>query len=241
MDEIGKREARGLGAWLPLGLLALASLAAFLALRLSGLDLATLDRYRDWAVAAVAARPLIAGLALVAVYALVTALSLPLATLLTLAAGFLFGPLVATAWVVLGATLGASSVFLAARGPLNAWLSARAAPWLRRLEAGFRRDALSYLLVLRLLPIFPFWLVNLVPAVLGVSLRTFVLGTSVGIVPGTLVYAGLGSGLGRLLEEEESASFALLLEPWALLPLIGLSLLALAPVVYKHWRGPRSR
>jgi len=97
-------------------------------------------------------------------------------------------------------------------------------------------DAFNYLLVLRLVPIFPFWLVNLVPALVGVRLPTYVLATFLGIVPGTFVYASLGNGLGSLVEEPD---LAIIFRPSLLVPIVGLALLALVPVGYKHWRSKK--
>ena len=149
------------------------------------------------------------------------------------------GVLVTTALSALttsAGTLGATVVFLAARAGL-AGLAMRAAPWVQRLEAGFRRNGLNYLLVLRLIPVFPFWLVNLVPAFLGVRLGTFAFGTFVGIIPGAFVYASLGSGLGALIESGERPDLGIIFQPRVLVPLIGLALLALLPVVYKRLSG----
>ena len=106
-------------------------------------------------------------------------------------------------------------------------------PLVGRLEAGFRADAFNYLLVLRLVPIFPFWLVNLVPALVGVRLTTFALATFLGIIPGSFVYASIGNGLGSFVEEPDAG---ILFGPSILLPVVGLAALALVPVVYKHWR-----
>ena len=119
----------------------------------------------------------LAGLGLVVVYALATACSIPGGLILTVGAGFMFGSLLATFWVVLGATLGATGIFLAARSALGGFLRQRAGPFLQKMEAGFQANELNYLLVLRLIPLFPFWLVNIVPAFLGVSLRNYVIGT----------------------------------------------------------------
>jgi uncharacterized membrane protein YdjX (TVP38/TMEM64 family) len=116
-------------------------------------------------------------------------------------------------------------------------LAQRAGPLVGKLEAGFRADAFNYLLVLRLVPIFPFWLVNLVPALLGVKLHTYVFATFLGIIPGSFVYAGIGNGLGSAVEEPDSR---LLLRPSIFLPIVGLAMLALVPVAYKHWRGKRT-
>lgn len=225
---------------LPFALLIALSVGAFLYCRSEGWDLDTVAENRAWLMAQVHAEPLLSGLALFAIYFLCTALSLPFGSLLSVVAGFLFGTLVATIWVVLGATLGSIAVFLAARGALHDTLAARAGPWLKRMERGFKQDALSYLLVLRLLPIFPFWLVNLVPALLGVRLRIFVLATALGIIPGTVVFSSLGGGLGAVMDQGERPDLSLLLDPVILLPLLGLSVLALLPVGYRRWKGRRA-
>jgi uncharacterized membrane protein YdjX (TVP38/TMEM64 family) len=226
--------------WLPLALLLLASLGAWLWLRGEGIGFDSIAQHRAWLMAEVEELGVLAGAAVFLIYVVVTALSLPLGSLLTVLAGYLLGTAEATLWVVAGATLGSIAVFLAARSALRQTLSQRAGPWLKRMERGFRENALSYLLVLRLLPIFPFWLVNLVPALLGVPLGTYVLGTALGIIPGTVVFASLGSGLGTILDRGETPDFSILLEPALLLPLLGLCVLALLPVAYKRWRGRRT-
>jgi uncharacterized membrane protein YdjX (TVP38/TMEM64 family) len=111
----------------------------------------------------------------------------------------------------------------------------------RRLEAGFREDALSYLLVLRLVPIFPFWLVNLAAGAVGLRLPVYVLATFVGMIPTSLVYASLGNGLGDLLAQGHHPDLAILYRPSVLLPIIGLAVLVLLPVLYKRWRNGRSK
>jgi uncharacterized membrane protein YdjX (TVP38/TMEM64 family) len=136
---------------------------------------------------------------------------------------------------VIGATLVATAIFLAARAGLGG-LARRAGGFVGKLEAGFRADAFNYLLVLRLVPAFPFWLVNLVPALAGVRLPTYVLATF-GIIPGTFVYASLGNGLGNLVEEPD---LAILLKPSVLVPIAGLAVLALIPVGYKRWRAKKA-
>ncbi|MCX8102672.1 MAG: TVP38/TMEM64 family protein [Geminicoccaceae bacterium] len=199
------------------------------------LSLETLRRHRLVLLELVATRPFWSAVAFVLLYVATTALSIPGAVVLTLAGGFLFGTALATLLVVLGATAGAVLLFLVARTALGEPLRARAGPWLARMAEGFRKDAFSYLLVLRLVPLFPFWLVNLVPALLGVPLRTFALATAIGIVPGSLVYASVGAGLGALLERGEEPDLGLLLEPRILLPLLGLAALALLPVLWKRF------
>jgi uncharacterized membrane protein YdjX (TVP38/TMEM64 family) len=237
-DRAGPGLARRL---LPLALLVVALIGAF-ALRLDRyLSFDQLAAHREWLLAEVAQLGILAPVCYVLIYAAATGLSIPGAVLLTLVAGFLFGTLAGTAIVVIGATLGAIIVFLVARTAIGNALRARAGPFIRKLEDGFRANALSYLLVLRLIPLFPFWLVNLVPAFLGVRLRTFVLGTFIGIIPGSFVYASLGSGLGALIARGERPDLGIIFQPGVLGPLAGLALLALLPVVYKRFNGERLR
>ena len=194
----------------------------------------TLEAHREALLALVAAHGPTAVLAFTALYAVMVAFSIPGALVMTVAGGFLFGTLGGAACSVAGATLGAIAVFLAARTALGGLLRDRAGPALARMRTGFQENALSYLLVLRLVPLFPFWLVNLVPALLGVSLKIFVVGTLFGIIPGSLVYASVGNGLGAIFEAGETAAIKdAIFEPAVLLPLAGLIALSLLPVIYK--------
>ena len=181
--------------------------------------------------------PLLAPLLFMAIYAAVIALSIPGGAVLTVAGGFLFGVGLATLYVVVAATVGASLVFLAARTALGDSLRAKAGPWMRRMEDGFRENALNYLLFLRLIPIFPFWLVNLVPAFLGVPFPTYVIATFLGIIPGTLVYASVGNGLGAVFDAGQSPDLGIIFEPAIILPIIGLAVLAVLPVAYRKIKG----
>jgi uncharacterized membrane protein YdjX (TVP38/TMEM64 family) len=221
--------------FVPLGILILAGVlfVAFGGHRY--LNFAALAEHREWLCGVVAQAGATAALAFILAYAGLVALSVPGAALFTLAGGFLFGPWLGTAYAVVGATSGATVVFLAARAGL-AGLAARAGPWVRRFENGFRRNALNYLLVLRLIPIFPFWLVNLVAGAVGLRLWVYVFGTFVGIIPVTFIYASLGNGLGTLAEEGRPPDLAILFRPSVFLPILGLAALALVPVIYKRWR-----
>jgi len=221
---------------LPVAVLA-AGIVAFFAFGLNKyVTFEALRQHRGELMAFVAGMPVKAVLIFVAVYALATAFSIPGGAILTLTGGFLFGIWLGTAAVVVGATLGAVALFLAARTALADVLRARAGPVLGKMQAGFRENALSYMLVLRLVPAFPFFLVNLVPALLGVPLRTFVLGTFIGIIPGTFVFASIGAGLGSIFDSMQEFSLKGALTPQVLTALIGLSLLSLLPVVYKRFR-----
>lgn len=201
------------------------------------LTFAALAENRDWLCGLVQHWGFLAALVYIAIYGLLVALSVPGAAILTIAGGFLFGTWIGAMCAVIGATLGATALFLAARAGLGG-LAQRAGRFVGKLEAGFRANAFNYLLVLRLMPIFPFWLVNLVPALVGVSLPTFAIATLLGIIPGSVVYASLGNGLGSVVEEPDPA---IIFEPRILLPIIGLALLALVPVGYKRWRDKRAR
>jgi uncharacterized membrane protein YdjX (TVP38/TMEM64 family) len=185
----------------------------------------------------VAGQAILAVVLYLLIYAASTATSLPGGAILTVAGGFLFGPWLGTAYVVVAATVGATVVFLIARSTIGNILRAKAEPALRKMERGFQENALSYLLVLRLIPLFPFWLVNLAPALLGVPLRTYVIGTFLGIVPGTLVFALAGAGLGSVFDTDEGFSLASVLTPEVIIALTGLSVLSLTPVVYKKLRA----
>jgi uncharacterized membrane protein YdjX (TVP38/TMEM64 family) len=166
-------------------------------------------------------------------YVIVAATSLPIAVFLTILGGFLFGPFISLVVVDLCATLGASLLFLTIKTTLGELFQEKATPWIKKLETGFQKNAFSYLLSLRLVPIFPFWAVTLASAFLSVPLRTFVLATLIGIIPGTLVYSLLGNGLGALFDQGRVPDLHIIFTPEIFLPIFGLSLLSLLPIIYK--------
>jgi uncharacterized membrane protein YdjX (TVP38/TMEM64 family) len=197
-----------------------------------------LAEHREWLLAEVARLGFTAYVLFVALYVLLVAVSIPGAAFLTIVGGFVFGTVIGAIGTVLGATIGATAIFLLARTAIGEGLRARAGPFVQRLEAGFRKNALSYLLFLRLVPGFPFFVVNLVPAFLGVSLRVFVLGTVLGIIPGTIIFSAVGDGLGAVFARGGKADLnEIATDPKVWLPLAGLALLSLLPVAYKRWRG----
>jgi len=221
-------------------LILVAGIVTFFALGLERyLSIDVLRQHRAALRAWVEAYGVLAALVFMAVYIVTVAFSLPGAAVLTITGGFLFGAVWGTVVVVVSATLGATVLFLIARTALGDALRARAGPWLHSLEAGFREHALSYLLVLRLVPIFPFFIVNLVPALLGVPISTFALGTFVGIIPGSFVYTTVGAGLGSIFDAGGTFSLTGVLTPQIITALAGLAVLALVPVVYKKLMARR--
>lgn len=237
-DPPDRRAARGfpLRRTIPLLVLAI-GLGLFFAFDLGRfLSWDALAQYQDRLQGRIADYGLLAKLIFIAVYAVSTAFSIPVGVFLTIVAGFLFGTVAATVSVVFGATIGAVCLFLAARYALYDYLQAKAAPALLKMEQGFKENALSYLLVLRLVPLFPFWLVNLVPALLGVPLKIYVIATFFGIIPGTFVFASVGNGLGEVLSAGVRPDPSIIYDANVLVPLLGLALLALLPVGYKAWK-----
>lgn len=240
MAERGHRAGSAFWRYLPLVLI-VAVLAAFFVFDLDRyLSFEELRRHREALGALVRDHAVLAAVGFIVVYAVATGVSLPGGAVLTLAGGFLFGAVAGSIYVVIGATIGATALFLAARSALGDALHRRAGPAVRRMEKGFRDNALSYLLFLRLIPLFPFWLVNLVPAFLAVPLRTYVLGTFFGIIPGSIVYAAVGNGLGTVFDQGRTPDLSIIFKPEILLPILGLAVLALAPVAYKAIKGKAS-
>ena len=225
---------------LPLAVLALAIVLVFATGLHRHLSFDALRQHRHVLQDFVAGHYGAAALIFVLVYTGAVALSIPGAIVLTVTGGFLFGSFAGTILVVIGATAGATLVYLAARTALGDALRARAGGLITKLEAGFRENALSYLLVLRLVPLFPFWLVNLAAALLRVPFRTYVLGTFLGIIPGGYVYATVGAGLGSVLDQGGELSLRGALTPQVITALVGLALLSLVPVAYKKLKARRA-
>lgn len=165
----------------------------------------------------------------IAAYVIVAGLSLPGAVILTLAGGFLFGATMATLFVNVGATTGATLAFLTARYLLRDTVEQKFGKWLGPFQEGFAKNAFSYLLTLRLIPLFPFFVVNLVSGLTRVNVGTYVAATALGIIPGSFVYAYAGRQLGTINSLKEIAS------PNVVGAFVLLGLLALVPVVYRKF------
>jgi uncharacterized membrane protein YdjX (TVP38/TMEM64 family) len=216
------------------------------------LSFETLIRHRATIDHFIAAHQVLAVAGYIALYIVAVSLSLPGGAILTVAGGFLFGAVVGSIAACLGALTGATIVFLIARSAFGEFLTRRAGPFAAKLAEGFRADAFSYLLFLRLVP-FPFWLVNLAPALFGIRLKTFVAATAIGIAPATVVFAVFGAGLGSVMAAQEGQYNAChaagrndchvmfdlshVLTPTLLVSLVALGVLALVPVLARRmWR-----
>lgn len=170
------------------------------------------------------------------IYFLAVAFSLPVALLLTLAGGALLG-WVSALLILFAATAGAAIVFIAARSLLRDYLATKAGPFLKKLEAGFSDNAFSYLLAIRLVPIAPFWAMNIVPALLGMRLTPFVIATFIGIMPGTLVYVYVARGFDHILAQGKAPDLSVLSDIRIIGPLLALGILALLPTLIKLVKG----
>src|SRR5689334_813435 len=241
---------------LPLAAIGIFAGVAYYCVGAHGISLESLVSHRTAIDAFVIEHRLLAVLSYIALYVIVVALSLPGAAFLTLAGGFLFGVALGASASVVGATFGATCIFLVARTAVGESLLRWAGPRAQQLAKGFRDDAFSYLLFLRLVPAFPFFLVNLVPAFAGVRLGPFIAATAIGIIPGAIVFALAGVGLDSMIAAQKNSydqciaasgtdcrlAFdpADVLTPQLIAALVALGLLALMPVVVKYWRS-RSR
>ena len=200
-------------------------------------SLAALKENRDFLSAWVTQAGAFSWLVYGGFYAFVTAFSLPGGAVMTIFGGFLFGPWLGGTLSVVGATVGATVVFLAARYALADLLKAKMGSNMLKMEKGFNENPLTYLLFLRLIPLFPFWLVNLIPALLHVPTKIYIFGTAIGIIPGTLIYSLLGDGVGALLEAGQDINLGIIFELRFLLPVCGLGALVLLPVLYKNLKA----
>lgn len=195
------------------------------------LSLQALKDNRDYLLSFTETHFAVAAALFVLAYVAVTGLSLPGAVILTLAGGFLFGAVLGTLFVNLGATAGATLAFLASRYLLRDWVERKFGKWLGPVQQGFAQNAFSYLMTLRLIPLFPFFVVNLISGLTRVNIGTYVVATALGIIPGSFVYAYAGRQLGTINSLKDVAS------PGVIGAFVLLGLLALVPNLYKKWAG----
>lgn len=182
----------------------------------------------------------LAAMCFVALYIAIVALSLPGAGMMTLTAGFMFGILGGMALSVTGASIGAMLIFLAVRVGLGDFLAERmdaTGGKIAKVKHALNENEISVMFLLRLLPVVPFFVANVVPALVGVRFRNFVLTTVIGIVPGSFVFASVGNGLSQVFARGESPDLGIIFEPHILLPILGLAALAFLPVIIRAVRG----
>ena len=226
--------------YLPLLVLVIAVVAVFASGVTRYLNLEALQTNEAALRGFVAANLPLALISFITVYAVSTAVSLPGAVILTLAGGYLFGTWIGGGATVIGATVGAILVFYAVRTSLGQALRDRAEASGGRLKAvidGVQAGAFGYILTLRLIPLAPFWLVNVAAALAHAPLRAYALATFLGIMPATFIYSGIGAGIGELLARGETPDLGVIFSPKVLLPLVALGLLTLATTVFQRLRA----
>jgi len=194
-----------------------------------------MQQHRDRVIGFVRDYPFHSPLAFILLYLISTALSLPIGIYISIFGGFLFPQPWCTIYVVIGATLGASLIFWAARTALRDFFKKRVGKYVVKMEAGFEENPANYLLFLRLLPIFPFWIVNIVPALTGVRFFTYFWTTVVGITPGAFVFTQFGTGLGSILEKGGELNVNKILTTDVKIALVALALFVMIPVIYKKF------
>jgi uncharacterized membrane protein YdjX (TVP38/TMEM64 family) len=242
MADIEQKPPARRGIWGRLALVAVLASGLFAAWRFGVLDylnFETLRAQRETLNAFFAANQILAFAAFIAVYVVATTLAFPGAFWITILGGYLFGLAGGSIATTIGATVGATALFVIARYLLADALRARAGPFLNKLEAGFDENANSYLLTLRLVPIVPFFIANVAPAFLGARLSSFVWTTAIGIIPGVIAYTWIGAGLGAAFDAGEApdvAAFARELAP----AFIALAALAIAPAIYSRFKRPKA-
>ncbi len=251
------KSSGGIRRWLPLILLASLMALAFsmgwhkyLSFKTVGLNYEALRGF-------ISDNLLISLAAFAALYIAVVALSLPGGLILTVSGGLLFGWKLGAPTTIIAATIGATILFLIAKTSFGEGLADKAGPWLAKLRDGFKENALSYLLFLRLVPAFPFFVVNLAPALLGVPLKTYVLGTLFGIIPGTLAYSFAGAGLGSVVEKQNASyneclalkseaacpytiDTSSIITPEIITAFVLLGVVALIPVFLNKWKARKA-
>jgi uncharacterized membrane protein YdjX (TVP38/TMEM64 family) len=181
-------------------------------------------------------------LVFIAVYVLIVAFSLPGAMIATLTGGFLFATFPGALFNIIGATIGATAIFLAARWGFGEKLGARLGGSdgiVKKIKDGIDENQWSMLFLIRLVPAVPFFMANLIPSFLEVPLRRFVISTFVGIIPGTTVFTSVGEGLGEVFASGETPNLGIIFEPAILFPILGLCVLAVLPIIIQAVRGKK--
>jgi uncharacterized membrane protein YdjX (TVP38/TMEM64 family) len=220
----------------PVALLLAAVAAAWAGGATEEISWASLGRNQAALLGWVTSHPVTAPMLYILLYAVAVLVSLPEAAVLTAAAGLLFGTLFGGILAVVGSSVGAIALFLAVRYHLADAIANRSGRFLNAVRLSLRRDGFSYLLAIRLVPAFPFWLVNLAAALSGMRLLPYASATVLGIIPATFVFASIGAGLGDVLARGDSPDLTVIFSPAILGPLIGLAALSLLPVLWRRWK-----
>lgn len=241
MTDVPDLPKRGVVRHLPLILILLVAAIGAFTLQ----DYLSFETLRDNREALLAFRDqnfIALALSFIGIYVAIVSFSLPGAAVASVTGGFLFGLATGTVFNVVSATIGASAIFLAARWGLGASLAARldsAEGAIKKLKTGLHENEISVLFLLRLVPAVPFFVANLLPALVGVKFRNFVWTTAVGIIPGAIVFTWIGVGLGGVFDRGETPDLSLLWEPYIIGPILGLCALAALPIVIKAMRGKK--
>lgn len=241
MDTSRASDRGGILRRLPLIVIAVVAVTGIVLLR-PYLSYETLARDHEALLTFRDANYLATVLAFLLAYTAIVALSLPGATIATLTGGFLFATFPGVFFNVVAATSGAVLLFLAARMGLGERFAARMEAShgaMHEIKEAIDANQWSVLFLIRLVPAVPFFLANLLPALVGVPLYRFVVTTALGILPGALVYTSVGAGLGEVFARGERPDLGIIYEPRILIPILGLGALALLPVLIKAWRGRR--
>lgn len=239
MDNVNQPEKPSVLRHAPLVIILIAAVIGFFTLR-DYLTFETLRENREALLAFRDANFLGIVAVFIAIYFAIVAFSLPGAAVASVTGGFLFGLGFGTVFNVFAASLGAIAIFLAARWGLGKTLAAKmdaSEGALKKLKDGLRENEISVLFLLRLVPAVPFFVANLLPALVGVRFFNFAFTTVLGIIPGALVFTWIGVGLGEVFDRGESPDLSLLWEPQVIGPILGLSVLAALPIVIKAVRG----
>jgi uncharacterized membrane protein YdjX (TVP38/TMEM64 family) len=239
MNDMTQTKPPGLARHLPLIVILIVAVAGFFTLR-DYLTFETLRANREALLAYRDAHFVLLGLGFVATYVTIVAFSLPGAAVASVAGGFLFGLWAGTTFNVLAATVGATAIFMAARWGLGQTLSAKidaSEGKLSKIRDGLRENEVSVLFLLRLVPAVPFFVANLLPALVGVKFRNFIWTTALGIIPGAIVFTSIGVGVGQVFDRGGTPDLSLLWAPQVIGPILGLAALAALPIVIKAVRG----
>lgn len=221
--------------YIPLVVLTILAVAGFIVLRGIGWD--SLARHQATLTVWVAAHPIVSAELFLFAYMATAALSLPHGAILTVCGGLLFGPVIGCVLTIVGATTGASILLVTVRSAFATTLQRQRHRIPEALQARLQHDGFSYLLALRLVPLFPFWLVNLAAAVAGIPVLVFFPATILGIAPASFILSSIGAGVGGILAEGGTPDLSALFTPRILLPLLGLAILSLLPLCLRRRPG----